>query len=83
MEGQQEIDRADLEGMLKELVPDWSPGHLQEEIEFMPVLQLQEVKIKSLIVGERVYQRKSSHYVLTWQEITCRGCQRTRAHSSL
>ena len=43
MEGQQEIDRADLEKVLKDLVPAWSPAHLQEEIEFMPILHLQQV----------------------------------------
>ena len=52
MEGQQEIDRADLEGMLKELVPAWSPSHLQEEIPLMPVLQLQEVNITFLVISK-------------------------------
>ena len=45
IEGQQEIDRADLEQMLKELIPDWSPTHLQEEIDLMPILQIQQVTL--------------------------------------
>lgn len=45
IEGQQEIDRADLEQMLKDLIPDWSPAHLQEDIELMPILQIQQVTL--------------------------------------
>lgn len=42
-DGQQEIDRSDLLGMLERLVPGWTPEHLKEELEFLPVTKLREV----------------------------------------
>lgn len=46
LEGQQEIDRKDLLRLMRDLVPDWDPSHLIDELEFKPILQIQQVSLR-------------------------------------